>query len=54
MPTPRKYLTELPECSQRMVAEVMVEDPSLSLNAAVKRIGPRGGVVPDTVRGWVK
>jgi transposase len=32
----------------------MAEDPSLSLNAAVKRIGPRVGVVPDTLRGWIK
>ena len=37
-----------------MVAEAMTEDPSLSLNAAVKRIGPRVGIVPDTLRGWVK
>jgi transposase-like protein len=32
----------------------MAEDPSLSLNAAVKRIGPRVGIVPDTLRGWIK
>jgi hypothetical protein len=32
----------------------MAEDPSLSLNAAVKRIGPRVGIVPDTLRGWAK
>ena len=37
-----------------MVAEAMSEDSSLSMNAAVKRIGPRMGVVPDTLRGWVK
>jgi transposase len=37
-----------------MVAEAMSEDSSLSLNAAVGRIGPRVGVVPDTLRGWVK
>jgi transposase-like protein len=37
-----------------MVAEAMNEDPSLSLNAAVKRIGPRVAVVPDTLRGWIK
>ena len=54
MPAPRKYPTELRERAQRMVAEAMVEDPSLSLNAAVKRIGPRVGVVPDTLRGWIK
>jgi transposase-like protein len=26
----------------------------LSLNAAVKRIAPRVGIVPDTLRGWCK
>jgi transposase len=26
----------------------------LSLNAAVKRIGPRVGIVPDTLRGWCR
>ena len=51
MPAPRKYLRER---AQRLVSEAMAEDPSLSLNAAVKRIGPRVGVVPDTLRGWVK
>jgi transposase-like protein len=32
----------------------MVEDSSLSLNAAVKRVGERVGIVPDTLRGWIK
>jgi transposase-like protein len=32
----------------------MAEEKGLSLNAAVRRIGPRVGVVPDTLRGWVK
>ena len=32
----------------------MSEDPSLTLNGAVKRIGPRVGVVPETLRGWVE
>lgn len=54
MPAPRKYPNELRERAQRIVAEAMTEDPSLSLNAAVKRIGPRVGVMPDTLRGWVK
>jgi|SRR5680860_56198 len=54
MPAPRKYPNELRERSQRMVAEAMSEDTSLSLNAAVKRIAPRVGVVPDTLRGWVR
>ena len=37
-----------------MSSEALAEDPSLSLNAAVKRIGPRVGIVPDTLRGWIK
>jgi len=52
VPAPRKYPNELRERAQRLVAEAMTEDPSLSLNAAVKRIGPRVGIVPDTLRGW--
>ena len=54
MPAPRKYPPELRERAQRLVAEAMVEDPSLSLNQAVQRIGERVGVVPDTLRGWIK
>ena len=54
MPAQRKYPDELRERSVRLVAEAMAEDVSLSLNAAVKRIAPRVGVVPDTLRGWVK
>ena len=54
MPAPRKYPDELRERAIRLVSEARVEDPSLSLNAAVQRIGPRVGVVPDTLRGWCK
>jgi transposase-like protein len=36
------------------VREARVEDPGLSLNAAVHRIGPRVGIVADTLRGWCK
>ena len=32
----------------------MEQEPELSMNAAVKRIGPRVGVNPDTLRGWIK
>jgi len=53
MPAPRKYPDELRVRAQRLVAEAMSEDPSLSMNAAVKRIAPKVGVVPDTLRGWV-
>jgi transposase len=54
MPAPRKYTSEMRERAQRLVAEAMAEDPGLSLNQAVLRIGPRVGVVPDTLRGWIK
>ena len=54
MPAPRKYPNELRERAQRLVAEAREQDPGLSLNAAVKRIGPRVGVQPDTLRGWCK
>jgi len=54
MAAPRKYPDELRERARRFVAEAMAEDPSLSLNAAVKRVGPRVGIVPDTLRGWIK
>ena len=54
MPAPRKYPLELRERAVRLVVEAMAEDPSLSMNGAVKRVGPRVGVVPDTLRGWVK
>jgi transposase-like protein len=54
MPAPRKYSQELRERSVRLVSEAMAEDPSLSLNQAVIRIGERVGVVTDTLRGWTK
>ena len=54
MAAPRKYPAELRERAQRMVVEARAEDPLLSLNQAVLRIGPRVGVNPDTLRGWIK
>ncbi len=54
MPAPRKYPSELRERAQRLVREAREQDPELSLNAAVQRIGPRVGVNPDTLRGWCK
>lgn len=36
------------------VQEARTEDPELSVNQAVIRIGQRVGVNPDTLRGWVK
>jgi transposase-like protein len=44
----------LRERAQRLVQEVREQEPGLSLNAAVKRIGPRVGVNADTLRGWCK
>ena len=54
MPAPRKYPQELRERAMRLVHEAREEDPELSVNAAVHRIGTRVGVNPDTLRGWVK
>jgi len=54
VPAPRKYPNELRERAQRLVVEAREQEPGLSLNAAVKRIGPRVGVQPDTLRGWCK
>lgn len=54
VPAPRKYPNELRERAVRLVAEAMAQDGGLSLNGAVLRVGPRVGVVPDTLRGWVK
>ena len=42
MAAPRKYPNELRERAQRLVAEARAEDSSLSLNAAVRRIGSAG------------
>ncbi len=36
------------------MVEARAQEPGLSLNAAVLRIGPRVGVNPDTLRGWCK
>ena len=54
MPAPRKYPQELRERAVRLVVEAREQEPGLSLNAAVVRIGPRVGVNKDTLRGWVK
>jgi transposase len=54
MPAPRKYPNELRERAIRLVLEARVQEPELSLNAAVKRIGPRVGINVDTLRGWCK
>ena len=48
MPAPRKYPQELRERAMRLVHEARQEDPELSVNAAVHRIGTRVGVNPDT------
>ncbi|SCG57960.1 hypothetical protein GA0070609_3388 [Micromonospora echinaurantiaca] len=50
MPAPRKYPQELRERAMRLVQEAREQDPELSLNAAVVRIGQRTGVNADTLR----
>ena len=54
MPALRKYPQELRDRAVRLVYEVRKEDPDLSLNAAVVRVGQRTGVNSDTLRGWAK
>jgi len=54
VPALRKYPQELRDRAQRLVVEARQQDPELSLNQAVKRIGERVGVNPDTLRGWCK
>lgn len=54
MPAPRKYPQELRDRAIRLVQEARQEEPELSVNAAVTRIGSKIGVNPDTLRGWVK
>ena len=54
MPAVRKYPQELRDRAQRLVVEARQQDPELSLNQAVKRIGERVGVNPDTLRVWCK
>ncbi len=54
MPAPRKYPEELRERAIRLVLEAREQESSLSLHAAVTRIGPRVGVKPDTLRAWCK
>jgi len=52
MSAPRKYAPELRDRAQRLVAEAREQEPRLSRNAAMLRIGPRVGGNPDTLRGW--
>ena len=47
MPAPRKYPQELRDRAMRLVAEARQEDPDLSLNGAVVRIGQLVGVNAD-------
>lgn len=54
MPAPRKYPPELRERAIRLVFEAREQEPALTWNAAVVRIGHRTGVNPDTLRGWCK
>jgi hypothetical protein len=40
--------------AQRLVVEAREQDPELSSNQAVIRIGEHVEVDPDTLRGWCK
>jgi transposase len=54
VPAPRKYPNELRERAIRLVLEAREQEPELSLNAAVHRIGPRVGIKADTLQTWCK
>lgn len=54
MAAPRKYPEELGQWAIWLVLGAREQDVSLSLNAAVTRIGPRVGVNADTLRTWCK
>jgi transposase len=54
MPAPRKYPAELRERAVRLMLEAREQEPDLTLNAAVLRIGPKVGINKDTLRGWCK
>ena len=54
MPAPRRCTKEFRERAIRLVQEAQKENPELSLNRAVIRIGQRTGVNPDALRGWAK
>jgi transposase-like protein len=54
MPAPRKYPAELRKRAVRLVLEAREQEPELSLNAAVVRIGERVGINKDTLRGWCR
>ncbi len=54
MAAPRKYPEELRQRAIRLVLEAREQDASLTLNAAVTRIGPRVGVKADTLRTWCR
>lgn len=50
MPAQRERPGGLRQGSQRLLRSTMAEEPSLSLNGAVHRIGPRVRLQPDTLR----
>ena len=54
MPAPRKYPQELRERAMRLVQEAREQDPELSLNAAVVRIGGGSGSTPTRCAGGAK
>ena len=50
----RRYPPELRERAVRLVRDAREQESGLSVSAAVRRVGPRVGVPPDTLRGWCK
>jgi transposase len=54
MSSGRKFPDELRERAVRLVREAREQDPALTINAAVQRIGPMVGAKPDTLRSWYR
>lgn len=54
MPAPRKYPDELRQRAVRLVRDRVAEERGLSVSKACRLVGEDLGIVPDTLRGWVK
>ncbi len=54
MPAQKVYPRELRERAVRLVLESVAEKPDTSYHQACVLIGKKLGIVPDTLRTWVK
>lgn len=54
VPAPRKYPEELRERAICFALDLVDGPERLSVNAASKRVGDQLGIVPDSLRNWVR